>query len=103
VEKHKLTLGIIGCGGFSKFAAYVFSKIPELVIGAVYDVWGRCCINIVNSLNLLHFQVCDEKRKLLNFMGFSGIMQQRRRTRPVIGFRNMRFCATKYSFRNNRS
>ncbi len=37
----------------------------------------RCCINIVNSLNVLHFQVCDEKRKLLNFLEFSGIMQQR--------------------------
>jgi len=37
----------------------------------------RCCINIVNSLNLLYFQVCDEKRKLLNVLEFSGIMQQR--------------------------
>ncbi len=41
-------------------------------------ILGRCCINIVNSLNLLHFQVCDEKRKLLNLLEFSGIMQQRR-------------------------
>ncbi len=37
----------------------------------------RCCTNIVNSLNVLHFQVCDEKRKLLNLLEFSGIMEQR--------------------------
>ena len=44
-----------------------------------YDPEGRCCIIAVNSLNLLRFHVCDEKRKLLNFLDFSGIMQQHRK------------------------
>jgi hypothetical protein len=37
----------------------------------------RCCIIIVNLLNLLNFKDCDKNRKSLNFLEFSGIMQQR--------------------------
>ena len=38
----------------------------------------RCCIIVVNSLNLLHFPIFVGIRKLLISCVFLGIMQQRR-------------------------
>ncbi len=53
-------------------------KIPCVhlngVIGFVPE--GRCCIIVVNSLNLLHFPIFAEIRKLLISCVFLGIMQQ---------------------------
>ncbi len=45
--------------------------------GADFKTFGRCCIMAVNSLNLLHFQVFAEIRKLLKSCVFLGIIQQR--------------------------
>ena len=63
LEKKELHIGLIGAGGFARFALHAFSKLPGICIAAVVDINKEAACKLGEEFGLLVYDALEDLLK----------------------------------------